>query len=36
VVAVGWLIRRSKHKGALEHPLIIDPPGREEFPPRIR
>ncbi len=36
VVAVGWLIRRAKHKGALEHPLIIDPPGPEEFPPRAR
>jgi YjbE family integral membrane protein len=36
VVAVGWLIRRAKHKGALEHPLIVDPPGPEEFPPRVR
>jgi YjbE family integral membrane protein len=36
VVAVGWLIRRAKQKGALEHPLIIDPPGPEEFPPRMR
>jgi YjbE family integral membrane protein len=36
VVAVGWSIRRMKHKGALEHPLIIDPPGPEEFPPRAR
>ena len=34
VVAVGWLIRRARHKGALEHPLIIDPPGPEEFPGR--
>jgi YjbE family integral membrane protein len=34
VVAVGWLIRRAKHKGALEHPLIVDPPGPEEFPGR--
>ena len=34
VLALGWLIRRSKHKGALEHPLIVDPPGPEEFPPR--
>ena len=34
VVAVGWFIRRAKHKGALEHPLIVDPPGPEEFPPR--
>ncbi len=35
VVALGWLIRRSKHKGLLEQPLIIDPPGPEEFPPRV-
>jgi YjbE family integral membrane protein len=34
VVVVGWLIRRAKHKGPLEHPLIVDPPGPEEFPPR--
>jgi hypothetical protein len=34
VVGIGWLIRRAKHKKALEHPLIIDPPGPEEFPPR--
>jgi YjbE family integral membrane protein len=34
VVVVGWAIRRVKHKGALEHPLIVDPPGPEEFPPR--
>jgi YjbE family integral membrane protein len=34
VVATGWAIRRAKHKGALEQPLIIDPPGPEEFPPR--
>ena len=33
VVAVGWAIRRAKHKGALEQPLIVDPPGPEEFPP---
>ena len=36
VVAVGWTIRRARHKGALQHPLIIDPPGPEEFPPRAR
>jgi YjbE family integral membrane protein len=36
VVGLGWAIRRAKHKGALEHPLIIDPPGPEEFPPRAR
>lgn len=35
VVALGWAIRRLKHKGALEHPLIIDPPGAEEFPPKV-
>jgi YjbE family integral membrane protein len=34
VVAVGWAIRRAKHKGLLEEPLIVDPPGPEEFPPR--
>jgi YjbE family integral membrane protein len=34
VVAVGWLIRRAKHKGPFEQPLIVDPPGPEEFPPR--
>ena len=34
VVATGWIIRRIKHKGALEHPLVVDPPGPEEFPPR--
>ncbi len=36
VVTMGWVIRRTKHKGALEHPLILDPPGPEEFPPRVR
>ena len=34
VVAVGWAIRRAKHKTMLEQPLIVDPPGPEEFPPR--
>jgi len=34
VVAVGWGLRRVRHKRALEHPLIVDPPGPEEFPPR--
>jgi YjbE family integral membrane protein len=34
VVAVGWIIRRIQHKRALEQPLIIDPPGPEEFPTR--
>jgi hypothetical protein len=33
VVLLGWLIRRIKHKGMLEQPLIVDPPGPEEFPP---
>jgi hypothetical protein len=36
VVALGWIIRRAKHKGPLEHPLIIDPPGPEEFPGRTK
>ncbi len=34
VVAVGYAIRRAKHKGPFEHPLVVDPPGPEEFPPR--
>ena len=29
---VGWIIRRAQHKRALEQPLIVDPPGPEEFP----
>ena len=32
VIAVGYVIRRAHHKRALEHPLIINPPGPEEFP----
>ncbi len=32
VIAVGYAIRRVHHKRALEHPLIVDPPGPEEFP----
>ena len=32
VVAVGWAMRRSRHKAPLDHPLIVDPPGPEEFP----
>jgi YjbE family integral membrane protein len=36
VVGTGWLIRRAKHKGPMERPLIVDPPGPEEFPPRMR
>jgi YjbE family integral membrane protein len=34
VVAVGLFIRRLRHKKALAAPLIIDPPGPEEFPHR--
>ncbi len=34
VLALGYAIRRAHHKRALEHPLIIDPPGPEEFPHR--
>jgi predicted tellurium resistance membrane protein TerC len=34
VIGLGYLIRRIKHKRALEQPLIIDPPGPEEFPTR--
>jgi YjbE family integral membrane protein len=36
VVALGWILRRAKGKHALEHPLIIDPPGPEEFPGRTK
>ena len=32
VVAAGWLIRRAKHKTALESPLIVDSPGADDFP----
>jgi YjbE family integral membrane protein len=32
VVAIGWTLRRARHKEPLEHPLIVDPPGPEEFP----
>jgi YjbE family integral membrane protein len=32
VIGLGWIIRRIQHKRALEQPLIIDPPGPEEFP----
>jgi YjbE family integral membrane protein len=32
VVGTGWLLRRAHHKRMLEQPLIIDPPGPEEFP----
>jgi YjbE family integral membrane protein len=34
VVGVGWAIRRVHHKRTLEQPLIVDPPGPEEFPRR--
>jgi YjbE family integral membrane protein len=34
VVTAGLLIRRVRHKTPLEQPLIVDPPGPEEFPPR--
>ena len=34
VIGLGYLIRRIQHKRALEQPLIIDPPGPEEFPTR--
>lgn len=34
VVATGWLIKRAQHKTPMEQPLIIDPPGPEEFPSR--
>ena len=32
VVAAGYLIRRVKHKTALEAPLIVDSPGPHDFP----
>jgi YjbE family integral membrane protein len=32
VIGIGYLMRRTKHKQMLEHPLIVDPPGPEEFP----
>ena len=32
VVAAGWLIRRAKHKTALESPLVVDSPAPNEFP----
>jgi YjbE family integral membrane protein len=34
VIAVGYVIRRAHHKRALEQPLVVDPPGPEEFPHR--
>jgi YjbE family integral membrane protein len=36
VIALGWIIRKVKHKSALEQPLIVDPPGPEEFPQKSR
>ena len=35
VIGLGYAIRRAQHKRALEQPLIIDPPGPEEFPPPV-
>ena len=32
VLGLGYLIRRAHHKRMLEQPLIVDPPGPEEFP----
>ena len=32
VVLVGWWIRHRHHKRMLDAPLIVDPPGPEEFP----
>src|SRR5262245_41564740 len=32
VLLAGYVLRRAHHKRALEHPLIVDPPGPEEFP----
>jgi YjbE family integral membrane protein len=34
VVAAGWVIRRIKHKGMLEQPLIVNSPAENEFPPK--
>jgi predicted tellurium resistance membrane protein TerC len=34
VIALGWIIRKMQHKGALDEPLIADPPGPEKFPNR--
>jgi YjbE family integral membrane protein len=34
VLGVGWMLRRGKHKALTEQPLIVDPPGPEEFPHR--
>ena len=32
VVAMGWWLRQKHHKRMLDAPLIMDPPGPEEFP----
>ena len=32
VVGTGFWLRQYQHKKMLEQPLIIDPPGPEEFP----
>jgi YjbE family integral membrane protein len=32
VVTIGYLMRRMRHKEPLQPPLIVDPPGPEEFP----
>jgi YjbE family integral membrane protein len=32
VLGLGWQLRRARHKTMLEQPLIVDPPGPEEFP----
>jgi YjbE family integral membrane protein len=34
VLAFGWLLRRARHKKLTEAPLVVDPPGPEEFPHR--
>jgi YjbE family integral membrane protein len=36
VVAFGWTIRRIRGKGALDAPLIIDSPGPDDFPHRVK
>ena len=32
VLGAGYILRRAKHEEMLGHPLIVDPPGPEEFP----
>ena len=32
VVGLGWLLRTAHHKRMLDAPLVMDPPGPEEFP----